>query len=491
MSITTDVVIKIGDLEVPGVQAPVDFTDRSLGFSSRLRADIAELGSASCTITLDNNDGELTPGGGGTYSQWDWHSKGIFISATVGSHTPTIFHGLVTDFRLEDDGFNSFVQITGQDFMTVGGRAVQQQEISGPIGYQMTVADAIFFTFNESYVDLGGGAVLDFSGVPLPQWGLPFKTTSPVSGESSPFGFRANSLFSPYLDGEERVASDWLVTTIMPFGPSVAWPTTIDVIGLGFPVPDRYVTARYRFAYATAYLLTNTQYRYQFAEDTASGELPFRNLQRGWTVDELVTKAKITGVASDLGGSDTYTATVVNEDAEKLYGERAVTYNDIVLGDPSPFVPGFGGDDQAQEIAERYANARSRSKFVVQQLEVTSKMCDGYVGDSSTSEQAWAELLDTFSGMWQVATVEFTPAGTSTTITEPVVIWARQIDATPEDVRVTLSFYPVQYTCAFVLNDDVLGVLGGTLDTYDTGSLTYDAGLLRYNGRPEHGMTLG
>ena len=470
MSITTDVVVKIGDLEVPGVQAPVDFTSRATGFSSRLRADIAELGSASCMITLDNNDGELTPGGGGTYSSWDWHSKAVFISATVGAHTPTIFHGLVTDFRLDDDGVNSFVQIVAQDFMTVGGRAVQTQEVTG-IALGADVGDLISFTFDRVLVEFGGGATLDFSGVPLPQWGLPFKYTQREG--YPPVGVP----YSPELVGEERVASDWLVTSVMPAGPAVAWPTTITVSGVGSGT-----TATYSFAYAQQSLITSQRYTYTFAEDTASGELPFRNLQRGWTVDDLITKATVAG---DPYSGPATEITVTNTDAESLYGERAVQFTDIVL----PSLPTT--ESEAQAVAERYANARSRSAFVVQSLQVTSKMCDGYVGGSAASEQMWAELLDSFSGMWQVATVEFTPAGTSTTITEPVVIWGRQIDATAEDVRVTLSFYPVQYTCAFVLDDDVLGVLGGTLDTYDSSSLTYDASVLRYNGRPEHGMTLG
>lgn len=480
MTISTDITVEIGDLEVPGVQAPVDFTNRTMGLSTRLRADIAELGSASCTIMLDNNDGALTPGGGGTYSQWDWHSKGIFINATVGAHTPTIFHGLVTDFRLEDDGINSFVQITGQDFMTVGGRAVQTQEIVG-IGFSGYVGDFIAYTFQRVLVDFGGGDKLDFSGVPLPQWGLPFKSvgfeSSPPAGVLRGEEYRVR----PYLTGDERVASDWLQTTIMPVGPSIAWPTTIEATGPTFPVP-RYTSARYEFAFATGSFIRSTSYTYKFAENTESGELPFRNLQRGWTVDELINKAKITGTQAQSSTFTTHEATVTNTDSEDLYGERAVTYNDISLS---------LGDEQVQQIAERFANPRSESRFVVQSLQVTSKMCDSHVGGSSASEQMWAELLDVSSGMWQVATVEFTPAGTSTTITEPVVIWARQIDATPEDVRVTLSFYPVQYTCGFLLDDDVLGVLGGTLDTYDTGSFTYDAGLLRYEGRPQQGMTLG
>jgi hypothetical protein len=487
VSITTDVVIKIGDLEVPGVQAPVDFTDRATGFSSRLRADIGEVGSASCTITLDNNDGELTPGGGGTYSSWDWHSKGVFISATVGSHTPTIFHGLVTDFRLDDDGIDSFVQIVAQDFMTVGGRAIQRQEISTGLGFAfpMFVYEAISYTFQRVLVDFGGGNKLDFSGTPLPQWGLPFTSVYPA--DTSPLTL--SDTLEPYLVGEERTASDWLVTSIMPTGPSVAWPTTIYAFGPTFPVP-RYTTVRYEFVALASKLITGTRYTYKFAENTASGELPFRNLQRGWNVDDLVTKVKIDGVAANgFGGTITASATATNTQAEELYGERAMSFTDIALGDNT--VAGLTTQEQVDEIAQRYVNARSQSKFVVQSLQVTSKMCDSHVGGSSASEQMWAELLDVSSGMWQVSTVEFTPAGTSTTITEPVVIWARQIDATPEDVRVTLSFYPIQYTCAFLLDDPILGVLGGTLDTYDTGSFTYDAGLLRYNGRPEYGMTLG
>ncbi len=218
----------------------------------------------------------------------------------------------------------------------------------------------------------------------------------------------------------------------MPAGPSVAWPTTITASGPTFPVPQ-YRTARYSFAYAQKSLITSQRYTYVFAENTESGELPFRNLQRGWTVDDLITKATVAGVPYSGPATE---ITVTNTDAESLYGERAVQFTDIVL----PASPTT--ETQAQAVAERYANARSESKFVVQSLQVTSKMCESHVGGSSASEQMWAELLDSFSGMWQVATVEFTPAGTSTSLTVLLMIWERLCDATPEDGCVTLSCYP-------------------------------------------------
>jgi hypothetical protein len=464
VTISTAVTVKIGDLDTP-----TDFTSRTMGISTELVADIGELGNAKCRITLDNTDGALTPGGGSTFSSWDWHSKAIFIDATVGAHTATIFHGLLTDFELDDDGVSSFVTIRGNDFITVGGRAVQTQEISG-LTFSGDIGDWLKFTFERTLVIFGGGATLDFSGVPLPQWGYKFKKIQ--REEYAPF----LEFYEPELTGAERVASDWLVTSVMPAGPGVIWPTSMYGDGN---------SATYGFAYANASLVTRTRYTYNFAENAAAGELPFRNLQRGWNIDDLITKATLAGEASFSGP---VSASYTNTEAEELYGERSVTFTELIGENTS----GIRTSEEAMlAAAQRYANARSRSQFVVQQLQVTSKMCDAAVGASSASEQAWAELIDTASGMWQVATVEFTPAGTATTITEPVIIWGRRIDATPDDVRVTLSFYPIQYTCAFILDDPILGVLGGTLDTYDDASFTYDAGLLRYNGRPEYGMTLG
>ena len=111
MSIDTSWTIKIGT-----VASPTDFTSRVMGLQIDQNVDVNVIGRGVARITLLNRDGALTPGGGGTYGTTDWFAQGVFISTTITSTstvTKQVFHGVVTDFDLQDDGtvgplFNTF-----------------------------------------------------------------------------------------------------------------------------------------------------------------------------------------------------------------------------------------------------------------------------------------------------------------------------------------------------------------------------------------------
>ena len=62
----------------------IDFTSRTLGFSTEMDVPYGSVGTSSLTLTLLNNDGALTPSGGGTYTSTDWFQKAIIVDAYVG-----------------------------------------------------------------------------------------------------------------------------------------------------------------------------------------------------------------------------------------------------------------------------------------------------------------------------------------------------------------------------------------------------------------------
>ena len=47
-----------------------------------MNANIGSAGRTSCQITLNNNGGQFTPGGTGTYGSVDWFKQAIIISCT-------------------------------------------------------------------------------------------------------------------------------------------------------------------------------------------------------------------------------------------------------------------------------------------------------------------------------------------------------------------------------------------------------------------------
>ncbi|HEY7824578.1 MAG TPA: hypothetical protein VIG24_17180, partial [Acidimicrobiia bacterium] len=126
--------------------APVDFTERCAGISIDQPLGFMEHAPHRCVITLNNFDGALTPGAGGTYSSTDWFAQGVFISATVnGTETAEVFHGIVNDFDIVDDGTSSTVTLIAADWMTIGARAVYLLDatISGTTAWTTRVAASI------------------------------------------------------------------------------------------------------------------------------------------------------------------------------------------------------------------------------------------------------------------------------------------------------------------------------------------------------------
>ena len=68
-------------------------------------------------------------------------------------------------------------------------------------------------------------------------------------------------------------------------------------------------------------------------------------------------------------------------------------------------------------------------------------------------------LCDLLYGQWVPALVKYTPTGNSTQITDPVVITGRNIQGTPDDLRIQVMFRSAQDYQSFVLDSSVLGVL--------------------------------
>lgn len=476
MTVTSTFTVEIGSSIV---SKRFDVTSRVYGFSTDVNAPIGRFGRAVAQITLDNNDGAFTPGAGGTYSDINWFKQGVFIKAVVqgpsASETVQLFHGILTEFDLTDDGLNSTVTIQCVDALTVGGQSVSTFSAPSSPGTQGgSPSSWIMSAFNGS---TAGNAFL--SGVEMPILGASRRQVLQVVSEilgNQYFGVA----FPPviiYLSefSLSQPALDWLNNTILPSGPNVAWPGRISGGSQG---PQYYVNA------LDVHLVRRASERSDvvFAEQATGGELPFRDLDRAFTSDQLINQAVIGNLFNVYVAQET--VTTKNEESIKKFGVRSLSASGVMSGRPtgSGAIGEFPSDVTVTRISERYANVRSEVEFAVRSLTVSLSMVDDKVGGSQSSADMFAQLLDQSDSLWQLASVEYTPTGGSSAKTEHAVIVGRRVSATPNDVRVDLTLLPWTYVSGLVLDDSLLATLGGTLDTYDESSFTYDDLVVPYDG---------
>jgi hypothetical protein len=418
-------------VEIGLLGAEVDFTSRVLGMRVVHDAPIGEPGRSTCILTLKNYDGALTPNNGGTYESVDWFSQGVFITASVGSSSATVFHGIISDFNLRDDGISSIVDIIALDWWTIAGRALSSQEAPGT--FSGSISTFVSWTFDA--FSLG---FLNFSGVDKPLLG---KTSATVNQTASQINLNqqyTQYYVSPYIGSRTVVAADWLRTTLMPAGPSVGWATSITENG---------TAAKYDHVFMTGNFVRETRSDFTFAESPSAGELPYVGLEQGFNSDEVINSSQLTTFESSP-------AVYTDSDSASLalYGARTISLAEVAVDSLDDY-PNMSGAAQAS----RNAKMRADVSFTVKRIVTNSQMVDS-ISDSSTDAK-FAQLLDHKDALWQLSTVEHTPTGGSTALTDAVVTWRRTIEATPAATRVTVEFYPAQYVHAFVLDSSTLGVL--------------------------------
>ena len=412
----------------------VDFASRTLGIDIVQRLQVGALGRHTARLTFDNNDGALTPLSTGTYANVDWFSTSCLIDGDTGSYTFNACHGIITGFELLDDGVNSYVSMTIDDVFTCGGNA----EI------EMTKFSSAIDTNLEFWLEaIMNGTVTDgatFNRVGLPQISGAF-TAMQVTNVG-----RITQLMEFFTDGTyTAVANDFITQTLAPSGPNTIWPTTID--------PTQ--TYAYDAVFCQLWPLRNssTAIDFTFDESPTSGELPLKTVQRGYTIDQLINTVKFTAL-DDGTTTQPHTVSTSNDDSLEAYGQRGMFASAIMEHTATG-----SSYNTLEEIAGRWANQYSLPEFVVRNFTIDEATVNGLVGGSAASEELWAQLLDVTDGICQIATLNFTPTGSSTQVTENVVMLGRQIQITPSNVRIEIECLPLAQAGGFTLDSDVLGVL--------------------------------
>lgn len=420
MTVETSWIVRIGYYDNGTDYTTTDFTSRTLGLSVAQGTDLATIGTSTALITLDNNDGELTPAAGGTYASTQWFKYALEIRATIdyGGQPVVVdvFAGIIDGFDLQDDGINSTVTISAVDvFQTASRQQVQ--------------------TYSNSFVAGVDNAIRDltdpsnsFNNTVMPNFGETAYSDGNITVVDKSTSIAVSRLI--LLQGSTVSASpigDYLANNIVTTGLTAVWPGQF---ATGTAHQNVYVVQDARRDDLTTF---------EFAENAASTELPFRSLKRTFQLDQLTNAARIT--RQDTG----YVAT--DEQATATYGPRLREYVTASRLDAD-------ADTDAENWTLRFANPR----YTTTSLQVTASMVKERASDSHAT--AWANLLSVEDGIWAGASVQFTPAGRPGAITDYSLIVGRTITATPSDTTVTLALRPSIDYGTFTLDSAALGIIG-------------------------------
>ena len=413
MAITTAFTITIGNLG-----ASYDITSEVMSFNVNTQVSLAEIGTSKGSMFIKNFTGSFTPGGGGTYGNIDWFNQAVLINGTttVGG-VPTsfkLFHGIVDQFALDDNGINSYVTISFIDALTAGGRSatVNTALTNGNASTEIEEFYENSSPTNPAQMPTLGGTNTGYA-----------VTTKLLTDNFAVYSATAGI-------GNSLNSSISLIIT--PVGPAMIIPTTITLTSpvFGYELVDYTMTRN--AANRTTFL---------FKDKTISGtQLPIGDLVTGYDEDQL------TNYVTTTDSAGTTTLTSFNDTSTTKYGQRFRSYTQA----------GFSTSAQQTTTNNSWINRFGEITFAPEELTLSSKMVQSAAADAA--EPFWNKILDIESVMWQPVELTYTPTGCAQQ-TKMSVIQSRRISVTPSDCQVTLGLLPAYQYQSFILNDTYLGIL--------------------------------
>lgn len=412
-------------IEIGTPYSAVDFTDRTLGFSLKQAAPMSDLSPSSASLTLQNYDGELTPGGTGTYASTDWFAQAIFISATiVGTNTLTaeLFHGFITDFVVDDNGTESVIKIRCDDAMMFLGTGSPDKGFGGNTDFEDAIRNAIGTASGVGELPrLGGTNLTQY----YQQAVLGFEPVTTVDESNSVAG----------------TIADHLRVSVLPSYPSAVWMALIrDNAGTTVFCEHYDIGSTLTRPTSGTFYETRREIELNDAQHIGTrGEIKFETLVRGFNNNELVNRVAVTTTAT--GNPSTAT----NGASSDLYGQKQLTLTATVNKT----------DALAADAAANFLNRQSTSRYAGQKVTTSTALIEQMNADADYTA---LYMFDVRTCFWNLAKLTFTPTG-GNEIEEISVIVGRTIKATPGNTTITLDLLPAQDYQSFVLDSSTLGVL--------------------------------
>lgn len=439
----------------------IDFTSRTLGFSTEMNVPYGSVGTSSLTLTLLNNDGALTPNGGGTYTSTDWFQKAIVVDAYVGDSyitTPEqveyVFAGLVSDFVLEDDGTQSTVTITAVDALT---KLTQSGKVTLPPAPPAPATPVYPVGPVNTKVALS----------------LPLSYLTGWDTDDSPFPKLGATTVGTF-DIEQRTASSEV--DYFEYGSAIEYDSITDLMSNGICNSGNSILYPYSIYFSGsevkygAIFLTNSKTRdipYDFTFTDVSplslGGLTFASLDLGFETPNLINRCTATG--SFTSATEQVATSPTSQDK---YGMRsfemgsllAVKKNVTMDNDASTLITAQNETEDVKSRCQENVNRKSASSFEPQSVSFSFSQVKKF-GAESTSLLAggitsWRKIVDPAECFWNRLNLTWAGAGASSQ-TKSCMIVGRTIDATPSDVLVTLVVDPYFKNHSFQIGLDRLG----------------------------------
>ena len=448
MTVTSTWTLQVGTVAAGG---RVDLTSRMQSGTVEQYLEPASMGRGSFKFRLTNYDGIFTPGGGGTYTSYDWFSQGVFLKANIisslyGTSIAEVFHGIISAFNFYDDGKESYVDITALDSWTIAGRTKQVDTVR-------------YATPQDPYLAISAPGPYGFVNL-FPTLGQADGYTIQVDEASDwPLGGPSGSdPVSPIYDIDDSdgqlsnvTFADFLNQGVIPANISICYPTTIET----------FVSGPYTFCAHYCSLITRGMSRsqqaaglrvdYEFGNDGASiVQIAFNSITRGFTIDKLVNQATIQYSTS----ADTTTGTYVDSTSVTKYGARAVSYTSMMGGYPYSAI-GYSVPQQSNAIAREWVNRYGTVRFVPDTLSTSFKTAFKNVVNESVFMPYFYSLLTIKRGLWNKATIT-AKGNNGVTQTTKSIITGRRITITPADTQLVLELVDHTDNHSFYLDRDLL-----------------------------------
>lgn len=435
--------ISIGDID-----DFTDFTSFVQGLQVKQGGPIGRVNQGTLNVRLDNSEGLFTPGLGNTYSDVDWFTKAIKVTAQVdagggGEQTASdIFHGVVRQFKLSDDGHSSYVDIVGHDALTVAARGPQISAFSSGFA-SATPSQVVEGLLSTSFDSQDPGI------------------TFPRLGQSSDGAFDlGDSPTTPQLRSSalpKANARQLIDNHVLPSGPFVLWATDIQndsgnnrALYKGCMVGNtlRKTTVDDGSASANGDAgTTGSRYNrrtFEFTDDTSStSALFFSGVQFDFTNSELANRCSTTSTYTPANTTQIdQTASSIN-----LYGVRAKDFPQTVNETTST----------AGEVSSFWAVRFSEIEFAIHRMELGQANAEVATGGSATQKRMLGDLLDIRSGLWNASNISISKLrGQSAADTRTVTIIGRTINVTPDRFSITLDVRGSSQYGAFILDESRL-----------------------------------
>jgi hypothetical protein len=411
----------------------IDFTSRVKSLKVDNQAYLGKVGRTTAQVVLDNNDGALTPEGGGTYASKDWFAEPLHVIGRIGTSDPPAiqtgatsinpyFSGPINDFKFHDDGFESTVILTAVDWGSFFSRFT----------FQAAATEA--GNLNTVYANLS-----DDMRPYLPLYGADVGSTNWSALGGTTANLSQTVAKGDYLGDVSNtlIAADG--GTLLP--PITTWLWSTSGGGQKTVRYDGYLILRDNLT-VTAPL--DYPLVFNGTNSLASTDLPIKNLKLAFNDDEFITQAEV----NRTGGTAQYS---FNNTGSTTWGPKSVTITDIPLT----------SDADSLSYAQWFTNRFDQVNFVPSSFEITGSMIENKCNDAALEYVKYLTYVvgnSIRSVLWRPLKIMWTGAG-NTSNTKNVLANRVTLIATPTDWKIKFQTVDAVTNGAFILNSTTQGIL--------------------------------